>query len=175
MPMMARMEIRGTASKAAFGKKGLLQAARRGLPYLASPLETLATLVENHALHRAHLPDGGVRGPFRTPIMRTLHLAADDAEATRVREQLAQEALAAARALPPALTRAAQGPIHERVIVGGESEVAERLLAYQERLGMDLLIVRSEMAGLPEALRRRSLERLCERVLPILSAAGPPG
>ena len=160
---------------AAFGKKGLLQAARRGLPYLASPLETLAILLENHALHRAHLPPGGVRGPFRTPIMRTLHLAADDAEAARVREKLAAEALATARALPPALARAAQGPIHERVIVGGESEVAQRLLAYQEQLGMDLLIVRSEVAGLPEALRRRSLERLCERVLPILSAARPPG
>ena len=154
---------------AAFGKKGLLQAARRGLPYLASPLETLAVLVENHALHRAHLPPAGVTGPFRTPVMRTLHLAADDAEATRVRERLAAEALGTARALPPALARAAAGPLHERAIVGGEREVAEQLLAYQERLGLDLLIVRSEVGGLPEPLRQRSLERLCERVLPTLN------
>jgi len=157
---------------AAFGKMGLLQAARRGLPYLASPLETLAVLLENHALHRAHLPPGGVVGPFRTPVMRTVHLAADDAEATRVREGLAAEALGTARALPPALARAAAGPIHERVVVGGEHEVAEGLLAYRERLGMDLLIVRSELGGLSEDVRRRSLERLCERVLPTLNA--PP-
>jgi len=161
---------------AAFGKKGLLQAARRGLPYLASPLESLPLLVENHALHRAHLPVGGVRGPFRTPVMRTLHLAADAAEARRVRERLAAEALGTARALPPVLARAAAGPLNERVIVGEEREVTEQLLCYQERLGMDLLIVRSELAGLPEELRRRSLERLCERVLPSLSSLpAPPG
>jgi len=158
---------------AAFGKKGLLQAARRGLPYLASPLETLGVLIENHALHRAHLPPGGVVGPFRTPVMRTVHLAADDTEATQVRERLAAEALGSARALPPALARAAAGPVKERVVVGGETEVIEGLLAYRERLGMDLLIVRSEVGGLSEDVRRRSLERLCERVLPILNA--PPG
>jgi len=39
---------------AAFGRKGLLQAASRGLPYLASPLETLATLEENYAIWREH-------------------------------------------------------------------------------------------------------------------------
>jgi len=159
---------------AAFGKKGLLQAARRGLPYLASPLETLAVLIENHALHRAHLPAGGVVGPFRTPVMRTIHLAADDAEAARVRDRLALEAPGMARALPPALARAAAGPLEQRVVVGGEQEVAERLLAYRERLGMDLLIVRSEVGGLPEDMRRRSLERLVERVLPVPSAPPPP-
>jgi alkanesulfonate monooxygenase SsuD/methylene tetrahydromethanopterin reductase-like flavin-dependent oxidoreductase (luciferase family) len=161
---------------AAFGKMGLLQAARRGLPYLASPLETLAVLIENHALHRAHLPPGGLVGPFRTPVMRTVHVTGDDEEARRIRERLAAEALGSARALPPALARAAAGPIHERVVVGGEREVSEGLLAYRERLGMDLLIVRSEVAGLPEELRRRSLERLCERVLPSLNALpNPPG
>ena len=160
---------------AAFGKMGLLQAARRGLPYLASPLETLSVLIENHALHRAHLPPEGVAGPFRTPVMRTVHVTGDDGETARIRERLAAEALGGARALPPALARAAAGPIHERVVVGGECEVSEGLLAYRDRLGMDLLIVRSEVAGLPEEVRRRSLERLCERVLPRLTALpGPP-
>ena len=41
---------------AAFGKKGLLQSARHGLPYLASPLESLDALAENFALHRSSLP-----------------------------------------------------------------------------------------------------------------------
>ena len=40
---------------AAFGPKGLRQAALRGLPYLASPLETLETLVENYDSWRAQL------------------------------------------------------------------------------------------------------------------------
>jgi alkanesulfonate monooxygenase SsuD/methylene tetrahydromethanopterin reductase-like flavin-dependent oxidoreductase (luciferase family) len=161
---------------AAFGRKGLLQAARRGLPYLASPLETLGVLIENHALHRAHLPPGGVVGPFRTAVMRTVYLTPDDGEASRVRERLAAEALGTARALPPALARAAAGPIRERVVVGGENEVIDGLLAYREQLGMDLLIVRSEITGLAEDLRRRSLERLCERVFPCLNPVpAPPG
>ncbi len=145
---------------AAFGRKGLLQAARRGLPYLASPLEPLELLVENHALHRAHLPAGGIEGPFHTPIMRTVHVAHDDTEADRVRERLAAETQGAGRTLPAALARAAAGPIADRVIVGSASAVADGLATYRERLGMDLLIVRSEVAGLPEEARRRSLERL---------------
>ena len=159
---------------AAFGGKGLLQAARRGLPYLASPLEPLDLLVENHALHRANLPPSGIDGPFRTPVMRTVHVAGDDAEARLVRERLATEVAGAGRALPPALARAASGPVEGRAIVGTAAEAADALAAYVERLGMDLVVVRSEVTGLPEDARRRSLERLVERVLPALRATPPP-
>ena len=40
---------------AAFGPKAVEQAGRLGLPYLASPIESLDALVENHARHRGVL------------------------------------------------------------------------------------------------------------------------
>jgi alkanesulfonate monooxygenase SsuD/methylene tetrahydromethanopterin reductase-like flavin-dependent oxidoreductase (luciferase family) len=69
---------------AAFGRKGLLQAARRGLPYLASPLETLAALAQNYALWRDHR-EGDAAPAVRAPVMRTVFVAGDDAEAESVR------------------------------------------------------------------------------------------
>jgi alkanesulfonate monooxygenase SsuD/methylene tetrahydromethanopterin reductase-like flavin-dependent oxidoreductase (luciferase family) len=146
---------------AAFGRKGLLQAARRGLPYLASPLETLATLEENYALWRAQRW-GDAQPAVVAPVMRTAFVAKDDAEARRVRESLAGEPRAIPADAPPALARAAGGAALERVLVGTASEVREGIARYRERLGMDLLIARGEVAGAPPVARDASLERLAE-------------
>jgi alkanesulfonate monooxygenase SsuD/methylene tetrahydromethanopterin reductase-like flavin-dependent oxidoreductase (luciferase family) len=147
---------------AAFGRKGLLQAARRGLPYLASPLETLATLEENYALWRAQRW-GQAQPEVSAPVMRTVFVAGDDAEARRVRDALAGEARAVVPTnAPPALARAAGGALEERVLVGTAHEVRDGISRYRERLGLDLLIARSEVAGAPPAARDASLERLAE-------------
>lgn len=160
---------------AAFGRKGLLQAARRGLPYLASPLESLDALAENYGFWREHLAPGGgdgVRGAAaaapRAPVMRTVFVAADDGEAARVLGALEAEAAARARFMGGALARAAQGGIEERAIVGSSDFVRDGLARYRERLGMDLAIARSEVPGAGEAARDASLERLATRVLPQL-------
>jgi alkanesulfonate monooxygenase SsuD/methylene tetrahydromethanopterin reductase-like flavin-dependent oxidoreductase (luciferase family) len=146
---------------AAFGRKGLLQAARRGLPYLASPLETLATLEENYALWREQRW-GNVPPAVSAPVMRTAFVAASDAEARRVRESLVGETRVIPANAPPALVRAAGGAALERVLVGTASEVRDGIARYRERLGMDLLIARSEVAGASPAARDASLERLAE-------------
>jgi alkanesulfonate monooxygenase SsuD/methylene tetrahydromethanopterin reductase-like flavin-dependent oxidoreductase (luciferase family) len=148
---------------AAFGRKGLLQAARRGLPYLASPLETLATLEENYALWREHCTDGAGVG-LRQPVMRTLFVARDDTEAQVVRDALAAESRSLAAGGSRALARAASGPLAERVLVGTVNQVRDGLLRYRERLGMDLLVARIEVPGVPPAARDASLERLAEMV-----------
>ena len=44
---------------AAFGPKGLAQAGRLGLPYLASPVEPLFRLIDNYRLHREALERPG--------------------------------------------------------------------------------------------------------------------
>jgi len=150
---------------AAFGPKGLAQAARRGLPYLASPLESLETLARNFALHTEQLPPGCDAAALPVAVMRTLHVAADAAEAERV-QQIAEAEFAAlaARAGGPLASRAA-GAAADRVLVGEAGEVADAIAAYRERLGLDLLVVRpaSRVDG---AARRASLERLLGDVLP---------
>jgi alkanesulfonate monooxygenase SsuD/methylene tetrahydromethanopterin reductase-like flavin-dependent oxidoreductase (luciferase family) len=146
---------------AAFGRKGLLQAARRGLAYLASPLEPLDVLEANYARWReacAVPPDP--RAPA-TPVMRSVFVARDDAEAARVREALGRElAGRVGSRAPTALRRAAAGPLEARAIVGSAREVADGLAAYRERLGLDLLVARTEVPGVDPAACEASLERL---------------
>lgn len=144
---------------AAFGRKGLLQAARRGLAYLASPLEALPTLEANYALWREQRSAEAPPGP-QAPVMRTVFVAADDAEAQRVRDALAAEVRALAPGAPAALARAAAGPLDERVLVGTAAAVSDGIARYRERLGMDLLVARSEVPGALPAARDASLERL---------------
>jgi alkanesulfonate monooxygenase SsuD/methylene tetrahydromethanopterin reductase-like flavin-dependent oxidoreductase (luciferase family) len=148
---------------AAFGRKGLLQAARRGLPYLASPLETLAALEENYALWADRCASVTSPGP-RVPVMRTLFVARDAAEAALVCEALATETRSLATGVSRALASKASGPLAERVLVGTASEVRDGLARYRERLGMDLLVARIEVPGVPPAARDASLERLAEIV-----------
>jgi len=156
---------------AAFGRQGLLQAARRGLPYLASPLESLEVLAENYALWREHLTAEPAVACPRVPVMRTVHVAADDAEAARVREALAAELPAAVTRASPVLARAAGGPLEARVVVGTRDQVRDALARYRERLGMDLLVARTEVPGASEAERDAALERLALEVGPALAAA----
>ena len=92
--------------------------------------------------------------------MRTAFVAADDSEAERVREALAGEARAIRARAPRALARAAGGALEERVLVGTASAVRDGIARYRERLGMDLLVARIEVAGVPPAARDASLERL---------------
>ena len=149
---------------AAFGRKGLLQAARRGLPWLASPMETLETLAENLAFHRAHLPPGVDSARLGMPLMRTAYVAASDTEARRVREALAAESARMLAGLPASLARSAAGPPEARVLVGTAGEVGALLAGYRERLGMDLLVARIEVPATSDVERRAALERLVQLV-----------
>jgi alkanesulfonate monooxygenase SsuD/methylene tetrahydromethanopterin reductase-like flavin-dependent oxidoreductase (luciferase family) len=151
---------------AAFGKKGLQQAARRALPYLASPLESLESLAENYALWEAGRSGEPPSGTPRVPVMRIAYAAASDAEARRVMDALAGDALAAARRAPAALSRAASEPISARAIVGSAAFVRDELARYRERIGMDLVVARTEVPGATEAERDAALERLADEVMP---------
>lgn len=156
---------------AAFGAKGLAQAARRGLPYLASPLESLATLERNFARHAALLPPGTPAPPIA--VMRTVHVAAGAAEARRLREAADAEfaALAARAEAGPgsasALATAAAGAAADRVLIGEPAEVADGIARYRERLGLDLLVVRAATRS-DDRERRAALDRLVTDVLPRL-------
>jgi alkanesulfonate monooxygenase SsuD/methylene tetrahydromethanopterin reductase-like flavin-dependent oxidoreductase (luciferase family) len=154
---------------AAFGRKGLLQAARHGLPYLASPLETLAVLCENFTLHREALPAHVDSARLPVPVMRTVFVAASDARARAVREALAAQGSRLGRGLPPALARASAGEVCDRVLVGTAPEVLDLVALYRQRLGMDLLIVRGEVPGAGPEEEEEALLRLAEEVLPALA------
>ncbi len=145
---------------AAFGPRGLEQAARRGLPYLASPMEDLAQLARNQQHWQRHLaapPDE--RAP-RAAVIRTVHVAGGDAEARRVREALEREFERLRRRAPALLAKRATGPLSDRVLVGTASEIDEVVARYRELLGMDLLVARTGVPGVTPAEARAAFERL---------------
>ncbi len=153
---------------AAFGRKGLEQAARRNLPYLASPMETLDLIAENLEFYTANLmTDSQARGRV-VPVMRTLFVANDDTSRARVLAHLTEENRRRRGKLPGPIARALAAPLDERVVVGSVSEVTDRLAHYRERLDMNLLIVRPEIASTSQSEREDSLTRLVEEVLPAL-------
>lgn len=157
---------------AAFGPKGLAQAARRGLPYLASPLESLATLEANFAryaeLRAADAPDAPAPGASRPiAVMRTVHVTANASETRRVREAAEAEFAVLAARTGGAIAAVAAGLAADRVLIGEADEVADLLAQYRERLGLDLLVLRPA-ARIDAEARRNSLERLVDHVLPAL-------
>ena len=156
---------------AAFGRKGLLQAARRALPYLASPLEPLDLIEENLAYHRENLPAGVAAADLVVPIMRTVYVAGSDAEAARVHAALEKESRNARPPgkMPAAIARAADADLDQRVVVGLEQEVLDRLSRYREKLGVDLIVARPQVGETSASEREASLERLAERVIPALA------
>jgi len=157
---------------AAFGRKGLRQAAARALPYLASPVEPFALIRENLAFHRESMPGGIDPAGQVVPVMRTVFVSEDAAARRRALAGMADEARGsrAGARLPAALARAVDAPIEERVVVGGIAEVTDRLADYREGLGMNLLVVRAQMAGVAQPLLERSLAHLVEDVAPALAS-----
>ncbi len=154
---------------AAFGRKGLAQAARYGLPYLASPIESLDLLEENLRFYREQLHQSIDAGSLAVPVMRTVHVAQDDAEAANVLASLEAENRRMLQGrVPKALGRAAAAGVSERAIIGTREQVVEQIGRYRERLGLDLLIARVEVAGASPEQRVASLVRLVEEVLPAL-------
>jgi alkanesulfonate monooxygenase SsuD/methylene tetrahydromethanopterin reductase-like flavin-dependent oxidoreductase (luciferase family) len=170
-PLRPRQSPHPPLAVAAFGRKGLRQAALRGLPYLASPLEPFALIRENLDYHRSALPsaDADATGPV-VPVMRTVLVCDDAGLRARVLARLESETRAPrGGALPPALARAMSAPVEERVVVGGRQEVTDRLADYRDHLGMNLLVVRAQVAGVAQPALEESLARLVEEVVPALA------
>jgi alkanesulfonate monooxygenase SsuD/methylene tetrahydromethanopterin reductase-like flavin-dependent oxidoreductase (luciferase family) len=139
---------------AAFGPKALEQAGRLGLPYLASPVETLTALVENQRLHRKAVAAAGLPAPAEVPVMRTLFVTENDRET---------QALRAALGMPgQGVVRAPDGAeVTDWAIVGESGYVAERVAEYRQCLGMThLIIARLRLPGLETVRLVRSLERV---------------
>jgi alkanesulfonate monooxygenase SsuD/methylene tetrahydromethanopterin reductase-like flavin-dependent oxidoreductase (luciferase family) len=121
-------------------------------------------LEQNYALWRA-ASGGSVAAAVQAPVMRTVFVAADETEVGAVRASLEREARALAAHAPASLARAAAAPLGERALVGTAGEVRDGIARYRERLGMDLLVARIEVPGVPPAARDASLERVAESVL----------
>ena len=157
---------------AAFGPKGLQQAARRSLPYLASPMESFEQIQENLEIHRAGMPPGSASKQSIVPIMRTVFVCPNDSTKRRILQTLEAENRNVVRnprtKTPKPIARAMEAPIEERVIVGGVAEVTDQIARYRNSLGMNLIVIRPQIKGTAESERIESLDRLLEEIWPKL-------
>jgi len=137
---------------AAFGPLALQQVARLGLPYLASPIESLATLEQNYQdYHRA--VSGAALEPVDTiPVMRTVFITDNGALAEDVRTALQG-------AVPPAMQHKAAG-VDDWAIVGDRSYARDKLGEYRERLGLTHLIARGGLSGVAGEAQLQSHDAL---------------
>lgn len=143
---------------AAFGPKALAQAGRLGLPYLASPMETMAALQANYARHAQAAGEAGHQAVATVPVMRTVLLTNSNRETAALRERIAREAAGTGR-MP------ADARVEDWTIIGDRVEVAERIAEYRERLHVSHLIVtRLRIGGVPKNELEASLAALPELI-----------
>ena len=136
---------------AAFGPKALAQAGRLGLPYLASPMETLADLEANLALHGQAAAAAG-HGEIRVrPIMRCVFVGRGRREIEAVRTRL-DEAGRPRQGDRPA--------VDDWALVGDRGYVAAKLAEYREGLRpTHLVATRLRIGGIEP---RRLLESITD-------------
>ena len=146
---------------AAFGPRALEQAGRLGLPYFASPIESMEALGRNFARFREAWAAVGTAPPAEAPIMRTTFVSRDPARLRAARERLAEQAASLARSPVAAIRRGAGASPEDWALVGEPEAVRDRIEDYRERFAMTHLVAsRTRLPGLAPGDFERSLEHL---------------
>ncbi len=141
---------------AAFGPKALAQAGRLGLPYLASPMETMDTLQRNYARHAEAAAEAGHQDIQITPIMRTVFLASSNRQGEEIRARVHSQAQASGRLAEGA-------SVDDWTIIGDAALVTDRVAEYRERLNVSHLIVtRLRIGGVERHEVEASMSTLAE-------------
>ncbi len=141
---------------AAFGPLAIKQAGGLGLPYIASPMETLQSLVDNYNRHGEHVSEAGHDRIDTVPIMRTLFVCENSHKVSTIRNNLQQEA--------ESRMRTVSADPADWAIIGDSSFVKDKISEYQESLGLSHLIARGRIPGLTNKEQIRSHEALAKIV-----------
>ena len=137
---------------AAFGPLAIKQAGQLGLPYIASPVESLKSLEANIKQHRQHAEEAGHDEILTTPIMRTIFVTDDSAIERKVKESLEKESAARVRDKDSA--------VEDWAIVGSQQYVDDKISEYIERLNMNYLIARGRIQGIDDEQQIKSHDAL---------------
>jgi alkanesulfonate monooxygenase SsuD/methylene tetrahydromethanopterin reductase-like flavin-dependent oxidoreductase (luciferase family) len=147
---------------AGFGPKAVAQAGRLGLPYLASPMESLAVLEENYARHRDAREGAAADEVLAVPILRTVFVSRNPSLLARVRESLARQSAALAAAPVASLRRHAEAEVDDWALVGEPEAVKDGVQRYRETLGMTHLLALPHVAGTEADEVSASLEEVAQ-------------
>jgi len=147
---------------AGFGPKAVAQVGRLGLPYLASPIESIERLEQNYARHRDAMSAERRRSPIEVPIMRTVFISRDEAVLDRVRAGLRSQAVALAQSQAASIRSASGDDVDQWALVGSPEQVAKLIELHRSKLGMTHLIARTQVPGADPDAVETSLEMLAE-------------
>ena len=145
---------------AAFGPKALAQAGRLGLPYLASPIETLTRLEANYRAHREEMERAQAPRTLEVPVMRTVFVHPDVQVCARVHAGLTRQAAALTRSATTAIRRSGSEDVDSWALVGEPAAVSDAIVRYRERLGLTHLIARVQVPGAEPHDIQTSLDHL---------------
>jgi alkanesulfonate monooxygenase SsuD/methylene tetrahydromethanopterin reductase-like flavin-dependent oxidoreductase (luciferase family) len=138
---------------AAFGPLALRQAGSLGLPYLASPIESEATLQENYRQHAGHALDAGHDPVATVPVMRIVFTSKNRKRVRQVQQLIEQQAFGQARRKP-------SDKLDDWALIGDPDEVMKGIVRYREKLGVTHLIVSGRISGIDADDYIESLEIL---------------
>ena len=141
---------------AAFGPLALKQVGNFGLPYLASPMETLGVLEKNYADYHQVVKEAGLPAVATVPVMRTVFISDDKAQVEQLKHRLAQAV--------PSIARNATASVDEWTLVGDKQQVRDSLHEYVDKLAMTHLIASGRLPGVETSALIRSHEALLECV-----------
>lgn len=139
---------------AAFGPLAIRQAGQLGLPYIASPVESLEELQRNIEQHQSEVAGAALPPVQEIPVMRTIFVSADRAQNQSVCNALRQEA--------GGRFRSADAAVEDWAIVGEPAFVRDQIERYRESLGMTYLIARGRIPGVSHTAQVESHRLLAE-------------
>ncbi len=144
---------------AAFGPKAIEQAGALGLPYLASPVESLSSLERKYAEHRAACIRAGHEPPQMIPVMRTLLISDCPSVLKRARELVKAQY----EVRGTLLGQEEETAVDQLACIGSKQQVTEQVEHLRTRLGATHLIAsRIRLTGLKDADLQKSAESLAE-------------
>ncbi len=141
---------------AAFGPLALKQVGNLGLPYLASPMETLTTLQENYSQFHQIVGEAQLTPVKTIPVMRTVFVTDNNSLATTLKSSLAKTS--------PNFARDRSAGVDEWTIVGDSCYVRDKLHEYVDTLAMTHLIASGRLPGVDNEAVIRSHQLLVETV-----------
>ena len=139
---------------AAFGPLALKQVGNLGLPYLASPMETLGVLQKNYADYHQVVQETDLPAVTTIPVMRTVYISDDKGQVERLKQRLAESV--------PSIARNPAAGVDDWTLVGDKYQVRDKLHEYIDKLAMTHLIASGRLPGVETSELIRSHEALLE-------------
>lgn len=137
---------------AAFGPLALKQAGRLGMPYLASPVETLQSLKQNYEVFNEAVREAGLPRLKIVPVMRSIFVTNDNNLAKALKESLMQSA--------PHQSREVSADIEDWTIIGDSDYVKDKLQEYVDTLGATHFVARGRFPLVSNEAQIESHEQL---------------